>query len=30
LIQNGAIMSTEEIDFKDEAVVFSLPKSLRQ
>ena len=30
LINNGAKMSNEEIAFKDEAVVFSLPKSLRQ
>ena len=30
LINNGAKMSNEEIAFKEEAVVFSLPKSLRQ
>ena len=30
LINNGAKMSNEEITFKEEAVVFSLPKSLRQ
>ena len=30
LINNGAKMSNEEIIFKEEAVVFSLPKSLRQ
>ena len=30
LINNGAKMSNEEIVFKEEAVVFSLPKSLRQ
>ena len=30
LINNGAKMSNEEISFKEEAVVFSLPKSLRQ
>ena len=29
LINNGAKMSNEEIAFKEEAVVFSLPKSLR-
>lgn len=30
LVNNGAKMSNEEIAFKEEAVVFSLPKSLRQ
>ena len=30
LINNGAKMSNEEIAFKEEAIVFSLPKSLRQ
>ncbi len=30
LIKNGARISEEIIDFKDEAVVFSLPKTLRQ
>jgi 4-hydroxy-3-methylbut-2-enyl diphosphate reductase len=30
LINNGAKMSNEEIAFKEEAVIFSLPKSLRQ
>jgi len=30
LINNGAKMSNEEISFKEEAVIFSLPKSLRQ
>jgi 4-hydroxy-3-methylbut-2-enyl diphosphate reductase len=30
LINNGAKMSNEEIAFKEEAVTFSLPKSLRQ
>ena len=30
LINNGAKMSNEKIAFKEEAVVFSLPKSLRQ
>ena len=30
LINNGAKMSNEEMAFKEEAVVFSLPKSLRQ
>ena len=30
LINNGARMSNEEIAFEEEAVIFSLPKSLRQ
>ena len=30
LINNGAKMSNEEIAFKEEAVIFSIPKSLRQ